>query len=87
MEPTESIGPILVRPADDHSEPNDRSTPETNTLREQRRLSLSIPEELLHNISENTSDLREKLEKFVNGLNSKISTVPPLPFLPRGQID
>ena len=77
----ESTGPVLVRPVDEYSEPNDQSTPENNTLHEQRRLSLSIPEELLHNMSENTSDLREKLEKFINGLNSKISTVPPL-FLP-----
>ena len=64
--------PILVKPA-----VPDQEIPEGARVAnsEQTTISVSIPEDVLSAVSENTADLREKLNKFVNGLNSKIQSV------------
>ena len=68
-------GPIIVKPAVPEQE-----TPEGARVinSEQTTLSVSIPEDVLSAVSENTADLQDKLNKFVNGLNSKIQSVHSL---------
>jgi hypothetical protein len=69
-------GPILVRTAvpEEESPAAVRADAVANTGT-QRRLTLDIPVKTLSAISENTRDLQEKLNRFVNGLNSKIQSV------------
>lgn len=65
-------GPILVNsavPEHDIPESTRIANPERTTL------SVSIPEDVLSAVSENTAELQDKLNKFVNGLNSKIQSV------------
>lgn len=72
-------GPVLVRSAAEEDPINEENAAALSTSEEavdRRRLSVSVSEEVLHSVSEHTSDLREKLNKFVNGLNSKILSVP-----------
>ena len=72
-------GPILVRTAvqDEEVPVGVRVDVVANTAT-QRPLNLDIPVDTLSAISENTRDLQEKLNKFVNGLNSKIQSVKTL---------
>jgi hypothetical protein len=68
-------GPILVRAAlpDEEVPAGVRVDVVANIAH--RPLNLDIPVEVLSAISENTRDLQDKLNKFVNGLNSKIQSV------------
>lgn len=71
--------PILVKPAtpqDEHPEAV-RIDVLANTSAP-KILNVDIPEEVLRAISENTAELHEKLNKFVNGLDSKIRNVCPI---------
>ena len=72
-------GPILVRTAvqDEEVPAGVRVDVVANTAT-QRPLNLDIPVDTLSAISENTRDIQEKLNKFVNGLNSKIQSVKTL---------
>lgn len=68
--------PILVRAAVQEEEvPAGVRVDVVAKIGAQRPLNLDIPVETLSAISENTGDLQEKLNKFVNGLNSKIQSV------------
>lgn len=69
-------GPILVRAAVPEEEVPEgvRVNVIANTSA-QKTLNLDIPVGMLSAISENTGDLQEKLNKFVNGLNGKIQSV------------
>ena len=65
-------GPVLVKPSvpeQDIPEGARVANPEQTTI------SVSIPEDVLSAVSENTAELQLKLNKFVNGLNSKIQSV------------
>ena len=68
----DSSGPILVKTAVPEEEIVEGSRTVTQ---EQRILFVEIPEEVLSSVVENTADLRENLNKFINGLNSKIQSV------------
>lgn len=65
-------GPILV-----NSAVPEQDIPESTRITNPERtaLSVSIPEDVLSAVSENTAELQDKLNKFVNGLNSKIQSV------------
>ena len=69
--------PILVRPAiQDNDEPPEGLRIDVLAASStQKPLTVSVPETVLEAISENTSELQDKLNKFVNGLNSKIQSV------------
>jgi hypothetical protein len=70
-------GPILVRAA--VSQGSIPTIPETDGSAEEqpqtRSLKVSFPDDVLASISENTGDVQEKLNKFVNAMNSKIQSV------------
>lgn len=70
-------GPVLVRSA--VSQDSIPTIPETDRSAEEqlqtKSLKVSFPEDVLTSISENTGDLQEKLNKFVNAMNSKIQSV------------
>jgi len=69
-------GPILVRAA--VSQEDSPEEEEVNATNERKPLSVPIPEEVLIAVSQNTAELQDKLNKFVNGLNSKIQSVQSL---------
>jgi hypothetical protein len=70
-------GPILVKAA-----VPEEDVPEGVRVDVQvRSLNVSFPEELLTTISENTGQLQEKLNKFVNAMNSRIQSVRSLRWL------
>jgi hypothetical protein len=72
-----NTGPILVKaavPTDDI--PSDIST--AALLPPSPTLSVPLNEDLLTAISDNTTDLQDRLNKFVNGLTAKIQSVTPL---------
>jgi LmbE family N-acetylglucosaminyl deacetylase len=66
-------GPTVVRTA--VSQEDSPEEEEVNVTNEQKPLSVPIPEEVLLAVSQNTAELQDKLNKFVNGLNSKIQSV------------
>ena len=68
-------GPILVKSAPEESENFQGVRVEILSPSPQRTLAVPISDEILGKISENTNELQEKLNKFVNGLNSKIQSV------------
>lgn len=69
----EQGGPILVRSADQQTEHENSPPPEP----QQKRLSVSIPDDLLSRLTSDPPLLREKLNSFINALNTKITTVLP----------
>ena len=71
-----NTGPILVKaavPTDDV--PSDTSL--DALLPPSPALSVPLNEDLLTAISDNTTDLQDRLNKFVNGLTAKIQSVTP----------
>jgi hypothetical protein len=68
----ESSSPILVNSAVPEQEIPERARIANS---EQTTLSVSIPDDVLSAISENSAELQHKLNKFINGLNSKIQSV------------
>jgi hypothetical protein len=70
-------GPVLVRAAEPANEGEQSSVNEPSHAIQKGSLSVSIPDEILTGISTNTVKLREKLNKFVNGMDSKIQSVWP----------
>ena len=64
----DSSGPILVKTA----VPEEEIVEGSRTVTQEQRI-LSV--EVLSSVVENTADLRENLNKFINGLNSKIQSV------------
>jgi len=71
--------PILVKPATPQGEhPEAVRIDVLANASAPKILNVDIPEEVLLAISENTTELREKLNKFVNGLDSKTRNVWPI---------
>lgn len=68
----DNSGPILVRGA-----ASEEDIPEEDVcaIADRKPLSVPISEEVLLAVSHNTAELQDKLNKFVNGLNSKIQLV------------
>jgi hypothetical protein len=67
-------GPILVRAAVSEDTTSDGVSRVDETVQE-RRLNVVFSEEVLSVISENTGDLQEKLNNFVNAMDSRIQSV------------
>jgi hypothetical protein len=66
--------PKLVRhPMSEQAETSE-SIPVTNP-RDQRPLRVQIADDVLRSVSENTDELRENLDNFVNAMNGKIQSV------------
>ena len=69
-------GPILVKPAvPEDSHPDAAIVSITTTTVPQGPLNLALPTEVLSAISDNTGLLHDKLNTFINCLNSKIQSV------------
>jgi hypothetical protein len=75
----DETGPILVRRAEDDDGESISSqgvrVDIISHVRHRGSLSVSIPEELLARVSDTTTELRGKLDRFVNALNSKLQSV------------
>jgi hypothetical protein len=69
-------GPILVRAAveDETHEDCSIDIPSNSP----QPLTVPFTEDILEAITQNTTDLQNRLNKFINGLNSKIQSVPSL---------
>jgi hypothetical protein len=75
-------GPILVRAASSEENISEGVTVDIHTnTSQQRPLNVSIPDDVLRTVSENTQELQDKLNRFVNGLNSKIQSVRSSHFI------
>jgi hypothetical protein len=71
-----SSHPILVRAAVPEDEAPEEATVDAVTNPgQQTSLSVPIPVEILNAITQNTTVLQDKLNNFVNGINSKIQSV------------
>jgi hypothetical protein len=69
-------GPILVKSApEEDGEDLQGVRVDIISQRHQKTLSVQVPEDVLRKVSENTEELQEKLNRFVNGLDSKIQSV------------
>ena len=75
---SDNTGPILVKAAPQTGDIAD-DTQTTPPLSPSGALSLPLPEDILSTISDNTADLQDRLDKFVNGLTAKIQSVSSLP--------
>jgi len=71
----DNSGPILVKPAVPDEDIPEGVEVDVTTPTAQKSLLVPIPDDVLSEISQNTTEVQEKLNKFVNGLNSKIQTV------------
>ena len=72
----DNTGPILVKPAvPEDSPPEAAIVSITTSITPQGPLNLALPTEVLSAISENTGLLHDKLNTFINCLNSKIQSV------------
>ena len=72
-------GPILVKPAPEEEEDRQEFTRgvavDIVSSGQAKRLSVPLSDDVLSKISDNTSELQDRLNKFINGLNSKIQSV------------
>jgi hypothetical protein len=81
-------GPILVKSAlEEDGEDLEGVRVDILSLAPQRTLSIPISEEILSQITENTTELQEKLNKFVNGVNVKIQSVDNLSIERADKVD
>jgi hypothetical protein len=76
---SEDRGPILVKAAVSREEVSEGVRVDGVVFGE-GRLSVEVGEEVLRTMGESTEETREKLNKFVNSMNTKIQSVPsPMP--------
>lgn len=72
-------GPILVKPAPEEEEDRQDFTRgvavDIISSGQAKTLSIPLSEDVLSKISEKTGELQDRLNKFINGLNSKIQSV------------
>jgi hypothetical protein len=67
--------PTQVRSATGENNSPDEPDNDQPVLNADQHPTLSISEDILRTVTENTADLQTKLQTFIDGINSKITTV------------